>query len=206
MIAGDNLELKAKYEVIGTPTSIILKADGNEVDRTLGYVRTAEFISTVEDYWKGKGTLAALLLDEPKMVKDPDFMYKLGEKLTAHNRSDDADARFAAVVTLDPDNKKGNSDDALLERSWLCRKKENYKCAVAHSEDCLKRWPKGEMADDALINVAWYSFKDGDKAKSAESFKKYIAQYPQGEDIDFAKEKLAEIEKEATAGSSGGSN
>jgi outer membrane protein assembly factor BamD (BamD/ComL family) len=197
--------LKDKFNIVGTPTVLVYNPKGEQVDRTLGYVRTAEFTTTVDDYQKGIGTLGSMLASEKVKMSDPAFMYKLAERLLSWNRLDDADTRYGAVVKLDPENKSGDADDALLQQAWVCRKKENYDCAVAHAKDCYNRWPSGEMADDATIYIAYYSAKDGKKAEAIAAYNEYLKKWPEGEDVEFAKEQIAELEKpaEATPGQSG---
>ncbi len=164
----------------------------------MGFIRTAEFISTVEDYQKGIGTLASMLAAEKEKANDAAFLNKLGGRLMAWNRLDDADARFAAVVKIDPENKSGEADDALLDRAWACRKKENWDCAVAHAKDCYTRWPQGEKAAEAWIYVAFYSEKGGKKEDALAAYREYLQKWPDGEDAEFAKEQIAKLEAPPT--------
>lgn len=168
-------------------------------DRTLGFLRPAEFISTVDDYQKGIGTLGTMLAEERQKMSDTKFLYKLGERLLAWNRVDDADRRFAAIETLDPTNKNGDTDDALMERSWICRKKETWDCAVSFAQDCYKRWPDGEMAADAFESAAWYQVKGGHKAEGLAGLKEYVSKWPKGSDVEWAQEQIATLEKELAA-------
>ena len=171
----------------------------------LGFVPTSELTVTADNYQKGIGTLASMLDEEKSKMADPVFMNKLAGRLMAWNRLDDADMRFSAVVKLDPENKSGEADDALLDRAWVCRKKENWDCAVANAKDCYNRWPNGEKAAEAWIYVAYYSEKAGKKDDAISAYKEYLKKWPQGEDAEFAKEQLAELEKpaESTPGQGG---
>lgn len=160
----------------------------------MGFIRTAEFVATVDDYQKGVGTLGSMLAEEKEKSSDPAFLYKLGGRLMAWNRLDDADTRFATVVKLDPENKSGEADDALLDRAWVCRKKENWDCAVANAKDCYTRWPSGEKASEAWIYVAYYSEKGGKKDEAIAAYKEYLKKWPDGEDAEFANEQIAKLE------------
>lgn len=171
----------------------------------LGYVPTAELVSTADDYQKGIGTLGTMLAEEKDKSTDAAWLYKLGGRLMSWNRLDEADMRFATAVKVDPDNKSGKADDALLDRAWAARKKENWDAAVAHAKDCYNRWPTGEKAPEAWIYVAYYSEKGGKKDDAIAAYKEYLKKWPQGEDVEFAKEQLAELEKpaETTTGQGG---
>lgn len=171
----------------------------------MGFIRTGEFTSTVDDYQKGIGTLGSMLAEEKVKSSDPKFLYKLGGRLMSWNRIEEADARFASVVTLDPENKSGDADDALLDRAWACRKKENWDCAIAHSKDCYNRWPNGEKASESFIYIAYYSQKGGKNEDAIAGYKEYLKKWPEGEDAEFAKEQIAKLEAppEGTSGQSG---
>ncbi len=172
----------------------------------LGYVPTAELITTADNYQKGVGTLGTMLAEEKAKMADPAFMYTLGGRLMAWNRLDDADMRFGAVVKLDPENKSGKADDALLDRAWAARKKENWDAAVAFAKDCYNRWPQGEKAAEAFIYIAYYSEKGGKKDDAIAAYKEYLKKWPEGEDAEFAKDQLTELEKPAaTTPGQGGS-
>lgn len=172
---------------------MVYNAKGEHVDRTLGYVRPAEFMATVDDYQKGIGTLGSMLAEEKDKSADPAFLYKLGGRLMAWNRLDEADTRFASIVTVDPDNKSGHSDDALIDRAWVCRKKENWDCAIGHAKDCYSRWPEGEKASEAWIYVAYYSQQGGKNAEAIAAYEEYLKKWPEGEDVEFAQKQIAKL-------------
>ncbi len=140
-----------------------------------------------------------MLAEERQKMTDTKFMFKLGERLLAWNRTDEADGRFAAIDTLDPQNKNGDADDALMERSWICRKKEKWDCAVSFAQDCYKRWPEGDMASDAFVSAAWYQVKGGHKAEGLAGLKEYVQKWPKGSDAEWAQGQIADLEKELSA-------
>lgn len=197
--------MREKFNIVGTPTVLVYNAKGEQVDRTLGFVRPAEFIATVDDYQKGIGTLASMLAEEKDKSSDPAFMYKLAERLLSWNRIDDADARYAAVITVDPENKSGLADDAFLDRAWCCRKKKDFECAINNARDCYNRWPQGEKASEAWIYVAYYSANAGKKDEAIAAYQEYLKKWPEGEDVEFAKEQITKLQQppDSTATKSG---
>lgn len=189
----DQPEKRKEYKIAGLPTVITAKPGGEEIDRTLGYIKTANFITTVDDYQKGIGTLGSMLADEKSKSKDPEFLYKLGKKLFTHSRWDDADQRYAAVVAVDPDNKSGNADDALLGRANAAGKKEDYAGAVVQCRELVKRWPKSDLLPDAITYMGWYATKGGLIEEAEAAYNDYLNRWPEGEDAEFAKEELAKL-------------
>ena len=160
----------------------------------MGFLTTDDFITTVEGYRKGIGTLRAMLEEEASKKSDAAYEYKLGEKLFAHSRMEDADARYLAVVALDPGNASGSADDALLARVMVSRKKKDWAGAVAQCRDLVKRWPSSDLVDDATLAMAYYSAQGGMKKEALEAYNDYIARWPDGEDVDFAREQIKELE------------
>lgn len=186
---------RTRYGIAALPTVIVADAGGKEIDRTLGFLTTADFVETVENYRKGIGTLASLLAEEPSKAKDPAFLFELGKKLYAHNRADDADTRLAAVVALDAANASGVADDALLERVSVSRKKKDWAGAVAHCRDLLSRWPSSDLADDATVTMGYYAAQGGMTEESRQAYGDYLRKWPEGEDAEFVKEELKGLEE-----------
>ena len=189
----DQPEKRKEYKIAGLPTVIVAKPGGEEIDRTLGYVKTTDFISTVDDYQKGIGTLGAMRTQEKEKAKDAAFLYQLGKKFFTHSRWDDADQRYAAVVSLDPGNKSGNADDAQLGRANAEGKKENYAKAVANCRELLKRFPKSDLVPDALSYMGWYATTGGMTDAAVAAYSDYLKRWPKGDDAEFVKEELEKL-------------
>lgn len=186
------------YSLAATPTVILMEPSGRQVDRTLGFLRTGEFIETIEGYRKGVGTLDALLAEEPSRMSDAAFAFRLGERLFAHNRLAEADERFARVVEVDPANASGDADDALIERGTIARKAKDWAKAIGHCRDLIARWPQSDLADDALVYVGWYSANAGQTKEAVSAYKEYLDRWPEGEDAEFVKGELKELEEAST--------
>jgi outer membrane protein assembly factor BamD (BamD/ComL family) len=184
---------RRRYDIAALPTVIVAEAGGKEIDRTLGFLTTKDFIETAENYQKGIGTLSAMLGEEKAKSKDASFAYNLGKKLFAHNRADEADTRFASAVTLDPTNTSGVADDALLERVSVSRKNKDWPGAVAHCRDLLLRWPDSDVADDATVSMGYYAALGGMNEEAEKAFKEYLRRWPNGEDAEFVKEQMKEL-------------
>ncbi len=189
--------MRDKYGIAGLPTVILAKPGGEEIDRTIGYVKTGNFISTVEGYQKGIGTLAAMKLEEKTKGKDPAFLFLLGEKFFAHSLWDAAEARFEKVIALDPDNKSGSADKAMINSASTWAKKEDYARAISCCHDLLKRWPDSHLNSDATAYVGWYATKAGKSDEAIAAYTEYLKRWPTGEDAAFAKEELEKLKNPA---------
>ena len=201
MLVGLNVDETPQYRkqfaVAGVPTVVVAKAGGKEIDRTFGFMKTADFITTVENYAKGIGTLAAMSAAEDKHADDPAFLFELGEKYFAHSHFDAADERFAAVIKLDSSNAAGRADDAQMYRAKVYQKSEEWPLAIAFCNALLKRWPKSDRAADAMIYAAWYSAKAGKTGDAIRGYNDYLARWPNGEDAGFAREQIKKLKDTA---------
>ncbi|MEW5701044.1 MAG: tetratricopeptide repeat protein [Candidatus Zixiibacteriota bacterium] len=194
-------ELRKRFSIVGTPTVLVCKPGGEEIDRTMGFRRTGEFIPTIENYEKGIGTLAALLAEEKSKSGDPQFLYRLAGSLQAHFRLDEADARFAAIVASDPENKSGRADSAVLDIAWDLRKREDWTGAAAKCRELVQRWPTSDLADDASVSAGWYAGQGGMKDDAIAAYREYLEKWPKGEDSTFAREQIVELQKPPEADS-----
>ena len=172
---------------------MLAKAGGEEIDRILGFQPTNEFVSTMDGYHKGIGTLAAMMAAEEKKSADADFLFKMGEKLYAHSRFADADERFAGVIKIDTANTAGLAAKAQMKRAQASGKLENYPLAIAFCEALLKRWPKSDLLPDATIYAGYYSDKAGRTDDAIKIYGQYLEKWPKGEDAEWAQKQIEKL-------------
>jgi len=187
-------EHRERFGVAGLPTVVLAKPGGEEIDRTLGFLDTDEFTSTIDDYRKGIGTLSSMLAKEADKKGDAAFLFELGEKLYAHARYGDADERFAAVISADGSNEHGFSDDAQLERARSKGKIEDYAQAIELCTALIERWPNSDLKPDATIYAGYYSDRAGRTDDAMRIYGQYLEQWPDGEDADWAQGQIEKLE------------
>lgn len=186
-------EMRKQFGVAGLPTVVLANQDGVEIDRTYGYINTADFITTMDNYAKGIGTLDAMLAEEDAKSGDNAFLMELGKKLYAHSRFDDADVRFAAVVRTDSTNADGLAAEAQLKRGLVAYKNDDPKLGMVFCQALLDRWPGSDKRAEATIYLAWYAEKAGENAQALTSYQDYLKNWPDGEDAEFAKEQVGKL-------------
>ncbi|HUU46645.1 MAG TPA: hypothetical protein VM118_13015 [Acidobacteriota bacterium] len=180
----------------GLPTVILARSSGTEVDRILGFMGPREFIKTINEYQEGIGTLTALVAEEsePDKRANPEFLLRLGEKLYAHSRFEDADQRFQAIEMLDPKNVTGFADDALYKRVLVSRKKELWDDGLAICLKLAERFPESELIDDAAAYVAFFHEQAGRIDEAIAACKDYLDKWPKGDDAEWAARQIKELE------------
>ena len=183
----------SRYSVRYYPTICVLKEDGTEIDRIVGYYRAPEYIRQVEDYLAGRNTLDAMLGQETAKADSADFVFRLGEKLSYHGLFDEGRKRYLRVVALDPENKTGDVDDALYSLARMSRKDKDFAQARKYAQTILDRYSSGDMMKPAFIEVGIDFKKAGSLPEARRVFLDYAKRFPEDEDAPWAREQADTI-------------
>ena len=190
----------------GYPTVLVLKPDGTEIDRIVGYYRAPEFIALVEDYLAGRNTLASMTQEEATKGQDPTFVSTLADKYNEHGLPAEAMSRYEHVAALDPENKTGLVDDALFNIARMHRSNKDYPKYRRYAQMVVDKYPDSDMAHSAQLHVAISYKREGNLARARELFLDYAERFPDDEDAPYAKEQadtLAAQIAQQQAGKSG---
>lgn len=178
----------AHYRVRSYPSVLVLQSDGTEIDRIVGYYRAPEFMGLAEDYLAGRNTLASLVAAESTQGSDPELVAKLANRFFEHGRYQEASARYLRLVSLDPANKSGQVDDALMSLARMSRKEKDYTTARKYAQTVLDRYPESDMMKSAFLEVGINWKKAGEIAKARSIFLDYVKRFPDDEDAPWAQE------------------
>lgn len=112
----DYSEWSKKFNTPGTPTVLFLDADGEEIDRFVGFggddAGEEEVFQMLKDFAAGVNTLSAVLAEHERNPEDVDINYKLAKKYLRRFETDKAIPFFEKVLDLDPENTKGYKEEA----------------------------------------------------------------------------------------------
>lgn len=178
----------AQYSVRYYPTICVLREDGTEVDRIVGYYPAPDYIRQVEDYLAGRNTLASMLEQEEAKKDSADFLYRLAEKLSFHGRWAEARGRYLQVVSLDPENTTNDVDDALYSLSRMARKEKDYEKARRYAQTVLDRYASSDMMKPAFLQVGINLKLQGSLPQARRVFLDYARRFPDDEDAPWAQE------------------
>ncbi len=178
----------ARYTVKSYPTVLVLRADGTEIDRVVGYYRASEFMGLVDDYLAGRNTLASLMAAESTQASDPGLTAKLADRFYEHGRYPEATERYRRVVALDPENKSGQVDDALMMLARMSRRDKDYTTARKYAQTVLDRYPESDAMKAAFLEVARNWKRSGELDKARKVFLDYVKRFPDDEDAPWAQE------------------
>jgi len=177
---GEGIELAKKFGVSGFPTVLYVNADGDEIDRIVGYFPAKEFLPLMKDYAAGKNTMKSLKTTLSTNPDDIEANFRVGKKTSDAGNMDDAKKYFDKVLTLDPGNKSGWADDAELYLAQI----KNTPAAI---EAFINKYPESDLTKQAYIYLAEVSLEGNDYTKADGYYKKLLDKYGKNdEEISFA--------------------
>jgi tetratricopeptide (TPR) repeat protein len=186
---GADTVVARRYNVHGYPTVVVIKADGTEYDRIVGYHRPEEFRQEVDDYRAGRNTLLALLADAPKHERDWDFQMKLATKLYGYDRTDEAMDHYRAVFAGDTGN-AARAEEAGYMVARTTRRANRFAEALGYYQALLARFPKGELRPGTIYGLGLTYKGLHNKEAAIEAFNQYLQQNPQGSNADDARKEI----------------
>jgi tetratricopeptide (TPR) repeat protein len=176
------------YRAKSYPTIMVLRQDGTEIERVVGYSRAPEFIKEVEDYLAGRNTLASMEAEEATRGSDPAFVVRYAEKYYYHGLFDEARKHYHRYIELDPKNTTGEVDDALYTLARMSRKAKDYAADRRYAQQIVDRYADGDMYRPALLEIAGAWRREGVHAKARALYLDYATRFPDDEDAPWARE------------------
>ncbi len=107
-------KIRELFEIRGTPTVILVKPDGEELDRINGFDGADKFMATVEEYLAGENLLSTFLAQVEENPDDVEANFNLGKKYSSRWEDDKAYPFYAKTIELDPEDSKGHGSEASL--------------------------------------------------------------------------------------------
>ena len=107
-------KIRGLFEIRGTPTVVLLKPDGEELDRINGFDGADEFMAAVEEYLAGENLLSTFLSQVEENPDDVEANFNLGKKYSSRWEDDKAYPFYAKTIELDPENSMGHESEASL--------------------------------------------------------------------------------------------
>lgn len=188
-----NRDATAKYDVTDFPTLILLTSKGEEIDRIVGYHSSKEVVKKINNYLKGKETLAEY---EKKVRKDSlnvVLNFRLGEKFQERGQWSQGEKFYQQVLKLDPKNSKSKSDSALFNLAIIQIKNNDFDQALEKLDRLKNQFPKSSVLVTAEIYRAFCYVKKGDKSKAVSVYESFLKQYPNYPHSGLVREELKKL-------------
>lgn len=107
-------EMRERFEIRGTPTVVLVKPDGEELDRINGFDGADEFVAAVKEYLAGENLFSTLLAQVESSPDDAGANYAMGKKYLSRWEDDKAHPYFVKTIELDPEDALGHNTEASL--------------------------------------------------------------------------------------------
>ncbi len=117
-----------KYNVRGYPTTLVLKPNGEEVDRIVGFGGKREaFVQRLMDYANGENTLESLLEVLKSSDADVETQFAVAQKFNLRGNIEQAAHHYKKVIDMDPENNAGHLMEAKYNLAVFdIRKNKNF--------------------------------------------------------------------------------
>jgi thioredoxin-related protein len=172
---GEGIDIAKKYKVRGYPTILLITADGQEIDRVLGFVPPDPFLKNITDYVNGVGTIGSLkarLAEEPN---DPATVYAVASKYAERNDYADAAEQFKHLLALDPGNTLGHREEARYIIAMASYREEKDPTGL---KAFVREFPSSEKTRSVLRTIISASLKNKDGESAREFFRQYEERWP----------------------------
>lgn len=178
-----------RYHAKAYPTSILVRKNGEEVDRLVGFAPTQEYIKTFVDFTKGIGTLADLTA-RAETSSDRGLYMEIADKYKYRGDGPEAETWYDKVIAAG-EPLDSLSGEARMGFADFLRREKDYAKALEEYQKIAAEFTTYHSRDAVLMQGYVYR-KMADTARAIAQFEKFIEQYPQSEDVEYAR---GEIEK-----------
>jgi tetratricopeptide (TPR) repeat protein len=196
----DTLMAKSRG-VSGYPTLILLTSGGEEVDRIPGFAPPQEFVTNINDFLAGRGTLDDLKLRWASFPDSLSLLLQIGDKYQYRGLGPQAESCYSELLLRDPGNAQGHSAAALHSMAMVAYSggRDHYDSAVARFQAVASRFPATEEALDALTWVPYLLAQMGRYEEALAGFEKFKADHPTSPEIDWVNRQMEETKRKMGA-------
>lgn len=115
---GELDELRKKWKIPGFPTIMMFDANGEEIDRMIGFDDNKDnFMNTIKNWAAGKLTLKSLLVQYEKNPKDIYLIHQLASKYIRRHETDKAMEYYNIILEKDPKDEAGFHEESYFYKS-----------------------------------------------------------------------------------------
>ncbi len=177
---------KKKYLVRGLPTTILMKKDGREIDRKVGYSVTDSYLKTLTDYAAGIGTLDDLL----RQVRD--LASQIADKYKYRGASEQARAWFDWTIEAgDPTDSV--SAENRIELGDLYRRDKEYERALEIFANTARDFQGRAAEEKARIYMAVVYDEMNDTVRALQAYEDYVEMYPDSKYSNYANGQIKKL-------------
>lgn len=189
--ADTDTTLANRYSVTTSPTLVLIRPNGEEIDRITRYLPLDRFLSTLRSYERGVGTLDHLL-QRAEGSTNRTLLMQIAEKYKFRGQLEESNRWYRKVVTGgDPTDEVAGEARIILADGK--RRAGAWAAALADFEAIEQDFQGHRFAATAALWQAIMYQQRGDTTAAIAGFERYLADYPDAQDTDQAKEQLKKL-------------
>ena len=180
-------EIFKKFNIMATPTVMILDPDGSEVDWQLGYGPPPEkFHERIDKSFKGIETFKFYAAQYAKDPKNLDVVFHLAKKYGDRYNQDKAIAVYKEVLAIDPDGKKGTTEYGKGKVSYTQYAEFQIaslslygaKAGPGGFKSFVKKYQDGELVKSAYERLGYFYSRSSAKDSVTQFYEEAVKKYP----------------------------
>ncbi len=183
------------HGVVAYPTVVLVKPNGMELDRLVGYYPPEKFVPALFDILRNRNTLDDYLT---RLAEHPDsfeLRSAVAEKYGYRGDRDMARKHYNYFLENDAANANGFTDDALLALGQLEVRAKNYDTAIDYFERIRAEYPSCELYEEASLWVPYTYMREGKNAEAIERFGAFMQEFPESEEIEWVEKQIAKLKE-----------
>jgi TolA-binding protein len=192
----DGVRLKEQYGVKGYPTIVVLDQEGLRLDQIEGFVTGEQLLQRVSQAASASNPLTELKTRADSSPSSAQAQYAVAEKYLEMREYRKASEGFRRVLEIDPENREGKTEIAHYHLALCLASLEERENAHQVLDQMAQKFPKGELAPDALILRGQIHYHDGDLPTARGQFDRFLSQYPTHEKARLVRRMLGEVAPE----------
>jgi len=175
------------YSINATPTVLIAKADGTEIDRVIGFEPPADdYRNRIEESYTGNNTTLNLINRHLESPGNIELAVDLSQRLLSRYRRDDA-AKIAEHILADPAKAK-KINVTLNENGKRVTGYEfgMYLSTITHPENVrkfMKEFTESGLTEGVFSNLRRFLNNDEKRNVALKVYKELIGKYPDNPDL-----------------------
>ncbi len=181
----DGKDLAKKYGVSGYPTLVFVDGDGNEIDKIVGFYPAPDFLENIKKINERKSTLSYLQTQYANNKTDIKTNLDLATKLVEQDKGADAKQYLNFIISKDPSNAVGYTDDAALTLAMISAKDKKPEAYITEVSALLDKYPTTNMQKDANVFLADKYMEANNEEKAFELYTGLVQKYPKDDMVNF---------------------
>jgi len=180
-----------RYHAKAFPTLLLIRKNGDEVDRLVGFDSTDVYIQKLLDFTNGIGTLDDLL-GRAENVVDRSLFMAIADKYKFRGETEAATNWIERVIEAgEPlDSLSGEARSAL---AYMLRKAEKYDEAIAAFGKIAQEFVDTYHGRDAVIYQGICYKAKGDTGAAIAAYENYVEKFPESPDLKWVQEQIEKL-------------